>query len=103
ILRSDGTIFEAKLPVGNQTETSAKEYEIPEFEDFDMESICYDQKNNRLLLVPKEDRAKSSVKKVFAFDLKTKKLLPDPIFEVDFKDKIKEFDYGNEFFRNNEE
>jgi uncharacterized protein YjiK len=102
VLKSDGTIFEMKIPSGNQTEATAVKYAIPKFDDFDMESLGHDKQNKRLLLVPKTNPQETEMRKVYAFDLATKKLNPDPLFEIDLKGKIREFDYGNEVFKDEE-
>ncbi len=102
VLRSDGTIWEMEIPPTHQNEVTAKKYEFPQFEDYDIESLDYDKKNQRLLFVPKENAAEISLKKVYAFNLVTKKLESEPVFEIDLDGKIKEYDYGNEVFDNEE-
>ena len=55
----------------------------------DVEGLCYDKKNNRLLLSIKEEEADTKdYKGIYAFDLSTKKLSADPIHKIDLKHSI---------------
>jgi hypothetical protein len=84
ILRSDGMLFGiVNYESGNfkrvsySTGTPTK----------DNEGLCYDKKNNRLLIAPKDNPWKESenkdLREIYSFDLSTKKLTKNPAFEFD--------------------
>jgi hypothetical protein len=59
----------------------------------DIEGLCYDKKNNRLLIAPKEiskDSDKKDNRFIYGFDLGSKKLIKAPAFEFELK-SIKRF------------
>lgn len=85
VLRSDGSIFEVN-EFANQT-TPAIKHTIPLKGKYDFEGLCYDKKNNRLLLNFK-DMDKDEFKPIFAFDLSTKQLKPEPVFNINFNDPV---------------
>jgi hypothetical protein len=55
----------------------------------DIEGLCYDKKNNRLLVVPKvtpdEDSENKNNRYIYGFDLGTMKLIKGPAFSFDLK------------------
>ncbi len=75
VLRSDGTLYEIKDYLINpktaiyNTFLSTKD---------NMEGLCYDQVNNRLLLASKGNK----VKKIYAFPIESNMLNPLPVFEI---------------------
>jgi uncharacterized protein YjiK len=84
VLRSDGVLYEVpeyeegKLPtIFHNTEITAA----------NNEGLCYDKKNNRLLIGVKgkisREREEKSRRLIYAFDLATKKLEPVPAYEFD--------------------
>ena len=85
VLRSDGSIYEV-IDFANQT-TPAIKYTIPLKGKYNFEGLCYDKKNNRLLLNIK-DMDKDEFKPIFAFDLSTKQLKPEPVFNINFNDNV---------------
>ena len=85
VLRSDGTIFEID-DFANQTAPAIK-HTIPLKGKYDFEGLCYDKKNNRLLLNIK-NMDKDEFKPIFAFDLSTKQLKPEPVFNINFNDPV---------------
>lgn len=85
ILRSDGSIFEVN-DFEKQTALTIK-HTIPLEGKYDFEGLCYDEKNNRLLVNIK-DMDKDEFKPIFAFDLSTKQLNPKPVFNIDFNDPV---------------
>jgi uncharacterized protein YjiK len=85
VLRSDGSIFEVN-DFADQTAPAIK-HTIPLEGKYDFEGLCYDKKNNRLLLNIK-DMDKDEFKPIFAFDLSTKQLNPEPVFSIDFNDPV---------------
>lgn len=91
IVRSDGVIIETNL---RDSGSDVQSYETPLSSKNDVEGLCYDVENHRLLLACKE---KSGIyvnypgrRAVYAFDLKEKELLEEPIYLVN-KKAIKRF------------
>jgi hypothetical protein len=64
----------------------------------DYEGLCYDRKDNRLLLLPKEisekDKENKDCRFIYGFDLSSKKLIKGPVFRIDLA-AIKRFALGN--------
>lgn len=85
ILRSDGIIFEVE-DFENKP-APANKYTIPIKGKYDFEGLCYDKQNNRLLLSIK-DFDEDEFKPIYAFNLNTKQLEPDPVFKIDFNDPV---------------
>ncbi len=60
----------------------------------DIEGMCYDRRNNRLLIAPKEFSGIDSIKKndryIYSFDLTSKKVSNEPALLIDLK-KVKRF------------
>lgn len=86
VLRSDGTIFEVANYLHDKKVTK---YETSLTARQNIEGLCLDKNNNRLLLAVKsqgkEDRQH---KGVYTFDLASKQLNPRPFFNIDMKDPI---------------
>lgn len=91
ILRSDATLFEIDNFRRKDFTLHTYATEIPAN---DNEGLCFDEANNRLLIACKSKLGKSPELKdkraIYAFDLATKQLLPDPVFEFDVAE-LKEF------------
>ena len=87
VLRSDGILFEIK-------DYLRKSPKVTKYETFikakhNAEGLCADLKNNRLLLAVKDrDPLSNNTKGIYAFDLKSKKLLKTPAFAIDLEDPI---------------
>lgn len=87
VLRADGKLFEVidyntdKLSVvQHTTHLTAKQ---------NVEGLCYDKKNNRLLLAIKGKEATSNdYKGIYAFDLSSKKLATKPAHKIDLTHSI---------------
>lgn len=83
LLRSDGILIEHI----NYTSQSAKtkEYKLNLPSD-NNEGLCFDKKNNRLLIAAKTQAGSESKNKdirlIYGFDLKEKRSLPKPIFKL---------------------
>ncbi len=87
ILRSDGTIFEVSDYTSAKSKTLSYNTGIPAK---DNEGLCYDAKNNRLLIgckgrVGNDDKNKHK-RFIFEFSLKTKTLKKEPLMTFDVKD-----------------
>lgn len=91
ILRSDATLFEVDDYRRKDFTLRTYSTAIPARNN---EGLCYDEANNRLLIGCKSKLGKGPEFKdkraIYAFDLATKTLLPDPVFEFDVQ-AIKEF------------
>ncbi|WP_066404357.1 SdiA-regulated domain-containing protein [Flavisolibacter tropicus] len=86
VLRADGRLYEVAnynnkpTVVEHQTHLTAKQ---------DVEGLCYDQKNNRLLLAIKGNEPNTSeYKGIYAFDLANKKLNETPVLKIDLTHEI---------------
>ncbi len=54
-----------------------------------VEGLCYDKKNNRLLVVIKgKEEGTQSYKGIYAFDLSTKTMPIKPVFKIDMQDSV---------------
>jgi uncharacterized protein YjiK len=87
IMRADGKLFELKnyssekpSLVEHDTHLTAKQ---------DVEGLCYDEKNNRLLLAIKGREPNSKdYKGIYAFDLASKKIATTPAIKIDLTHNI---------------
>ena len=86
ILRSDGTLFEISNPESKDSDLDYYDTGIPAK---DNEGLCYDKDNNRLLIACKSKVGKGEENKdqrlIYAFDLKTKTISKEPVFDFDIK------------------
>jgi DNA-binding beta-propeller fold protein YncE len=101
VLRSDGTIFEVSN--FNAAKPKVKEYDTPLTVEQDSESLCYDQKNNRLLVAVKGDDPNSKdYKGIYGFDLTSKKMAETPVLKIDLTNPLLEEEgkkkSGGEFY-----
>ena len=91
ILRSDGILFGIENYESAASATKSYATGIPAK---DNEGLCFDRQGNRLLIAPKNNYTTDSHKKnnrmIYAFDLKSKKMIETPAFVFDLK-KIKKF------------
>jgi uncharacterized protein YjiK len=88
VARSDGKLFEIPDLQGN-TALPVKTYSTTLTAEQNVEGLCYDKKQNRLLLAIKgSEPTNPDYKGIYAFDLKTKKLNPDPVYRVDLRDPV---------------
>ncbi len=90
VLRADGKLFEVSNM--NAAKPSVKEYSTHLTMKQDPEGLCYDKKNNRLLVVIKgADPATDNYKGIYAFDLNSKEMDQQPVFKIDLQNKV----FGN--------
>ncbi|HKR05560.1 MAG TPA: hypothetical protein VJY62_13075 [Bacteroidia bacterium] len=90
VLRADGTVIEVSK-IGNDT----KEYDTPLEVKDDTEGICYDAKNQRLLISLKASGdALPGTKNIYAFSLVSHKLSDAPVFTINTNDTIFEMGSG---------
>lgn len=83
VLRGDGAILEIKNGVKGRREVQLHQTNIPATNN---EGLCYDAANNYLLIACKSrtlnDTNTRDKRMIYAFNLSTKKLLPEPVFEI---------------------
>ncbi len=95
ILRSDGMLFEIANYQSANFKLNRYQTGIPANNN---EGLCYDPDNNRLLIASKGKVAKGPQYKdkrvIYGFDLKTKKLTKDPVFDFDLQ-AIKQYATDN--------
>jgi uncharacterized protein YjiK len=86
VLRSDGFLFEVQP--GNSADPTVKTYDLPLSAENNVESLCYDNTNNRLLVAVKEkDLTEKDKKGVYAFDLSKKQMSTAPVFYIQGDEK----------------
>ena len=90
VLRSDGKLFEVNKM--NTSKPSVNEYSTQLTIKQDCEGLCYDKKNNRLLIAIKGAEPNTdNYKGIYAFDLSSKKMDQQPVFKIDLQNKV----FGN--------
>ncbi len=91
VLRSDATLFHIHNYQSERWSLDSIATGIP---NKDNEGLCFDPKNNRLLIGSKSKIAKGAAFKnlrtIYAFDLKKNKLRPEPLYTYDIT-SIKDF------------
>jgi len=84
IVRSDGVLFEVDM-----AKEKSKEFKTYLTTKNNIEGLCLDKKNNRLLLAGKdEDSRYPGYKCIYAFDLSQKILLPEPVIKIDLNNEL---------------
>jgi uncharacterized protein YjiK len=78
VIRSDGSLFLLDGRTGQQL----ADYPLQFSRHTEFESICYDDKNNRLLLFCKNCGKQEPVVTVWAFNLNTHKLEEQPVIQI---------------------
>ena len=87
VLRADGKLFEVRNIDGEKP--SVKEYSTHLTIKQDSEGLCYDKKNNRLLIAIKgAELTTDDYKGIYAFDLSTKKMAQQPAFKIDLLNDV---------------
>lgn len=82
VLRADGKLFEVSNI--NAAKPSVKEYSTHLTIKQDSEGLCYDKKNNRLLIAIKgAELDTEDYKGIYAFNLASKKMDQQPVFKID--------------------
>ena len=87
VLRADGKLFEVNNI--NADKPSVEEYSTHLTNKQDSEGLCYDRKNNRLLIAIKGvDPVSDDYKGIYAFDLASKKMDQQPVFKINLLDEV---------------
>ncbi len=85
--RSDGKIFE--VAGYNNSKPVITAYSTHLKAKNNVEGLCYDKKNKRLLLAVKgKDAGNNAFKGLYGFDLASKNLAVDPVYKIDLKDPV---------------
>lgn len=88
VLRSDGKLFEVSTLFSKATAITDYTTELTARQN--VEGLCYDKNNNRLLLAIKDgEPAGKDYKGVYAFDLTTKKMMPEPVYKIAIRQELK--------------
>ena len=98
VIRSDAVLFEIQ---NLNTSEGVKEIRLKNMPHNEIEGLCYDRDNNRLLIAPKDKADKDSeveVKRgIYGFDLDRKKLIERPVMSFKLS-SIKKFAAENNIF-----
>jgi len=87
VLRADGNLFEVET--ADSKKTGVKEYNTPLTAKQNVEGLCYDKANNRLLLAIKNgEPGGKSYKGVYAFDLASKTMAAEPVFKIESRQNV---------------
>ena len=87
VLRADGKLFEVNNIAS--ANPSVKEYSTHLTIKQDSEGLCYDKKNNRLLIAIKgAEPDTDDYKGIYAFDLASKKMNQQPVFKIDLLNEV---------------
>ena len=96
VLRSDATLFHIHNYQASKWSLDSIQTGIPNKNN---EGLCFDPKNNRLLIGSKSRIGKGAefknLRTIYAFDLKQNKLKPEPLYTYDIN-SIKDFAAGNQ-------
>ena len=88
VLRSDGIIFEISDFMGAEPQVQKHVTQTNQLPGINIEGLCADPANNRLLLAVKERRNAKKQKEIYAVDLSSKNSAKEPLFRIDFSDPI---------------
>jgi len=80
-VKSNGDIYE--IGCWENDEPQIVEYKTSLHKSDDVEGLCYDEKRFSLLLACKQNPDSAGLRRVFAFDLKTKQLGDKPVYTID--------------------
>ena len=84
VVRADGILYEVDMST-----KKTNEYKTGLTIANNIEGLCYDSKNNRLLLAGKEgDAPYPGYKVIYGFDLVTKNMMKEPVYKIDLSDKL---------------
>lgn len=80
-VKSNGDVFE--IENWKDGKPIVTEYDTPLHKENDVEALGYDRLRHALLLACKQDPGDDTLRCIFAFDLKTKKLSEKPVYVID--------------------
>lgn len=79
-VKSDGDVFE--IGRWDRRNPAVKEYKTHLKKEDDVEGLCYDAKRHALLLACKQNPDSAGLRRIFAFNLKSKKLASKPAYTI---------------------
>lgn len=79
--KSNGDVFE--IGCWEQPVPKVTEYKTSLKKEDDVEGLCYDAKRYALLMACKQNPDSAGLRRVFAFDLKSKQLSANPVYTID--------------------
>ena len=87
VLRADGKLFEVSDL--NAAKPLVKEYTTHLTVKQDSEGLCYDKKNNRLLIAIKgAEPGNENYKGIYSFDIASKKMDQQPVYKIDLLNEV---------------
>jgi len=86
VINSSGVIYEVSGI--DDAKPLVKKYKTYLNAQNDVEALCYDKGNNRLLLANKAEEAEKSRKGIHSFDIKNKQLAKRPVYSIDFNHSV---------------
>jgi uncharacterized protein YjiK len=87
VVQADGKLFEIDITKGAQV--TPKIYKTSLTVKHNVEGFCYDKDNNRLLLAAKDEAPDMpGFKGIYAFDLKSKRFVEEPVFKIDLNHEL---------------
>ncbi len=87
VVRADGHLYEVENI--SSSKPAIKEFSTHLTVDHNVEGLCYDKKNNRLLLAIKDaEPASKDYKGIYAFDLTNRKMPTEPVFKIDLTNAV---------------
>ena len=84
VVRADGRLYEIDI----NSKAPAREYKTPLTIEDNIEGLCYDKNNDRLLLAAKEGQDGAMEKHIYAFDLDKKELSKEPAYIIDLSNEM---------------
>lgn len=88
ILRSDGTIFKVAGYLGANPQVTEKRTTLSAIKGIDVEGLCLDRENARLLLAEKERKDNENNKGIYAVTLNLKNSWEKPAMNVNLEDPV---------------
>ena len=88
VLRSDGIIIEISNFAGTNQQVKKHATGISKISGINLEGLCADPKNNRLLVAVKERKRAPGHKEIYSLDLNRKFSEQEIAFKIDFSDPI---------------
>jgi uncharacterized protein YjiK len=87
VVRADGQLFET--PLSETEKNNTRQYKTSLTVKHNVEGLCYDKENNRLLLATKDELPhQPGFKGIYAFDLEKKALIDDPVYKIDMQHNL---------------
>lgn len=83
VVRADGMLYEIDM----NSKNPAKEYKTRLTVQQNIEGLCYDKNNDRLLLAAKDEET-GNKKQVYSFDLDKKELMKQPAYSIDLSNEM---------------